>query len=63
MIAGPTKDVEGLTHMQLDGEPWPQHIPGGDANQPVKVLVPMSTGAAMRHAHICPTYIGHRASK
>jgi hypothetical protein len=40
VIAGPTKDGEGLTHMQLDGEPWPQAIPGGDGNQPVMVRRP-----------------------
>lgn len=35
--AGPTHDAEALTHMQLDGEPWPQKIPTGKESQPLTV--------------------------
>lgn len=35
--AGPTKDGESTTHMQLDGEPWPQAIPAGEKSQPLTV--------------------------
>ena len=28
--AGLTKEDTSMTHMQLDGEPWPQIIPAGE---------------------------------
>lgn len=34
---GATKGDEALTHMQLDGEPWPQTIPTGKGGTPVLV--------------------------
>ena len=38
MPAGAAKGGSGETHMQLDGEPWPQAIPAGDA-EPLTVRV------------------------
>ena len=35
-VVGVTKGDTSETHMQLDGEPWPQTIPAGD-REPLKV--------------------------
>ena len=37
MGAGPSKGDTGLTHMQLDGEPWPQAIPAAKGAVPITV--------------------------
>ena len=34
---GATKGDEAMTHMQLDGEPWPQAIPAETGGSPVLV--------------------------
>jgi hypothetical protein len=51
--AGPTKGDTSVTHMQLDGEPWPQAIPAGDA-EPLTVRLenPQSTMLSV----LCPSY-------
>lgn len=42
--AGVTKGDTSITHMQLDGEPWPQIIPAGD-REPLKVLLSLISHA------------------
>ena len=50
IAAAPTKGEEALTHMQLDGEPWPQVIPHGKDAQPIKVCLPHWTAPILLSA-------------
>ena len=42
-----TKEETSMTHMQLDGEPWPQIIPAGDKT-PLMVSTPSQAKGTSR---------------
>ena len=69
---GATKGDDVMTHMQLDGEPWPQAIPAGKEKEPVlvrdptmyclctlpKTLQPLQLAHTREHECICAQYQG-----